>query len=260
MFSFGLITTNHPKRFEILHKTVSSVEKHLESSVSKVMSVDEFPDIETDFKYFQKYKDLGWKVCFKKHTGRNSMVTNQLNLLENSPQNLEWILYCEDDVTFKNIPSNKTISKILTENTGFVSLNAHVHEFPTNETIEFCNNEQNYIQVDNYSLLNKNKEIFQKKWYFNFPSCYVRKKHLKSILEYASKNYSGSNYSIEEGLSYSWFEIFKNHNYKNWALLSGCPTGDDTLKEIHRLAVLNYWDNCPETQVEPVNQKSSMWF
>tara|TARA_B100000131_G_scaffold237265_1_gene229327 strand:- start:1559 stop:2332 length:774 start_codon:yes stop_codon:yes gene_type:complete len=257
VYSVGLITTNHPKRFEILRKAVDSID--VPPSVPKVMSVDIFPDIETDSEYFNQYTSAGWKVVYKKHTGKNSMATNQLCLL--GQIETEWLLYCEDDITFREIPTPAAAEKLLTSKTGFISLNAHVHEFPTDTTIDYCIDESNYTEVEKYFLLKKDPVVFQKKWYFNFPSCFVRKTHLQQILNCANQKYSGSPYSIEEALSYAWNEIKGNEGYNNYIILNNKVTQrENALKEIHNSAILNYWDNDISTQVAPVNQKASMWF
>ena len=214
MYTLGVITTNHPKRFQTLLKTIDS--------------------------------------------GRNSMVTNQLNLLKYVETT--WVLYCEDDVTLREIPEISVLSKILTEDTGFVSLNAHVHEFPSNNTIEYCKQKQNYTNFDRFVLLKKDSDVFQHKWYFNFPSCFVRKQHLEFILQNASSNYSKSSYSIEEGLSYSWL-THKEREYNSYLILRNPNLkSENLLQEIHDSAILNYWNNDPSTRIEPVNQKASMWF
>lgn len=258
MYTIGVITTNHPKRFDLLTKTISSIEKNNINNIPKILSVDEFPNFKTDFDFFSKIQQKGWQITFKKHSGNNSMVTNQLNLLEKV--NTEWILYCEDDVTFKNIPSLKSCNEILKPEIGFISMNAHVHEFPTNETLKYCLDDSNYKKIENYILLSKDSKIFQHKWYFNYPSCFIRKEHLKFMLYDSSNRYKNSSYSIEEGLSYSWLINF-DKLYKNYIILQDLDLKkQDTLQEIHNSAILNYWNNDPTTRVEPVNNKASMWF
>ena len=149
---------------------------------------------------------------------------------------------------------------MLTQETGFVSLNAHVHEFPNISTIQYCRKNENYKNIDDFCLLKKNKEIFQHKWYFNFPSCFVRKQDLKFILEDATNNYCNSHYSIEEGLSHSWL-LNKESQYSNYIILKNPNLQKkDILQEIHDSAILSYWNNDLTTRIEPVNKKASMWF
>ena len=258
MYTIGIITTNHPKRFDTLLKTINSFEKNQTKDIKKILSVDKFPTIETDFSFFNNFEQMGWKVVYKDHTGKNSMVTNQQNLL--NFVDTEWLLYCEDDVILRDIPSVDSLKKILTKETGFVSLNAHVHEFPTNDTIQYCKQNKNYTNIDDFCLLKKDKEVFQHKWYFNFPSCFVRKQDLLFILENASNNYCNSHYSIEEGLSYSWLSN-KENQYCDYIILKN-PNLEkkEILQEIHDSAILGYWNNDLTTRIEPVNKKASMWF
>jgi hypothetical protein len=258
MYTIGLITTNHPKRFDVLLKTINSFDKEQTKDIKKILSVDKFPTIKTDFSFFKKIQEMGWSVVYKEHTGKNSMVTNQQNLL--SFVETEWLLYCEDDVVLRDIPPVDTLKKMLTQETGFVSLNAHVHEFPNISTIQYCRKNENYNNVDDFCLLKKNKETFQHKWYFNFPSCFVRKQDLKFILEDATNNYCNSHYSIEEGLSYSWL-LNKESQYSNYIILKNPNLQKkDILQEIHDSAILSYWNNDLTTRIEPVNKKASMWF
>jgi hypothetical protein len=258
MYTLGLITTNHSKRFETLSKTIHSFNKQELRKIPKILSVDQLPGISTNHSFFDKFEKKGWEVIYKNHTGRNSMVTNQLNLL--SKVKTEWLLYCEDDVTLRDIPDQLTANKILSNDTGFISLNAHVHEFPSNNVIEYCKQKNNYVSVDRFTLLKKNSDIFQHKWYFNFPSCFVRKEHLQFLLQNASLNYGGSSYSIEEGLSYSWL-MHKEKHYNSYIILQNPNLkSEELLQEIHNAAILNYWNNDPSTRIEPVNSKASMWF
>lgn len=258
MYTIGVITTNHPKRFDLLTKTIDSIEKNDVRDITKILSVDEFSNFKTDFDFFSKIQEKGWEITFKNHSGKNSMVTNQFNLLEKVKT--EWILYCEDDVTFKNIPNFKICNQILKPETGFISMNAHVHEFPNNETLKYCFNNSSYKNIEDYVLMYKDSKIFQHKWFFNYPSCFIRKEHLKFMLLESSDRYKNSNYSIEEGLSYSWLINF-DKLYKNYIILQNLDLKkQDILQQIHDSAILNYWNNDPTTRVEPVNNKASMWF
>jgi hypothetical protein len=259
MYTIGMITTNHPKRFKILEKAINSIEKLKNKQIRKILSVDEFPQFRTNKEFFDKFSKTGWEVFFKKHTGRNSMVTNQLNLLNKI--NTEWILYCEDDITFKEIPPFTILEKILTKENGFLSLTGHVHEFPSSETLEYSRNKENYIDIGEYQILKKDPSVFQTKWFLNFPSCFIRKDHLVDVLRYSSNRFAGSSYSIEEGLSYAWFENNMHLKFNSYILLKGLDlSSEDILKEIHKKTILNYWNNDITTQVPPVNDKESMWF
>ena len=102
MYTLGVITTNHPKRFQTLLKTIDSLERGELIGIPKILSVDQLPGISTNHSFFDKFAEAGWKVVYKDHTGRNSMVTNQLNLLKYVETT--WVLYCEDDVTLREIP------------------------------------------------------------------------------------------------------------------------------------------------------------
>lgn len=260
MYTLGLITTNHSKRFETLSKTIDSLNKQELRKIPKILSVDQLPGISTNHSFFNKFKEKGWKVVYKNHTGRNSMVTNQLNLLSNI--DTEWVFYCEDDVSFRKIPSVSCLEKILNKDLGFISFNAHVHEFPVSETKNYCLDNQNYKKIDECYLLKKDKNIFQHKWYLNFPSCLIRVEHLRSCLQHASKRFANSAISIEEGLSYAWFELFREKGYDEFIILDNKPTKSvsNIFQEIHNNAIMNYWDNDLSTRIEPVNNKASMWF
>ncbi len=259
MITIGLITTNHPKRFSILEKTIKSIDEKTDIK-EKLISVDEFLDINTNKQYFDKYQDTGWKIVYKKHTGKNSMVTNQLNLLNNIKT--EWVFYCEDDITFRKFPNINFLSKILNEETGFISLSGHITEFPNKEIINYCLDNKNYLKIDNLYLLKKDINYFQHMWYLNFPSCIIRCNELRQCLDHSTGNFKNLPISIEEGLSKSWISNIKSiKKYNEYIILDKVYLNEENiLQNIHNNSIMNYWNNDPTTRIESINQKSSMWF
>lgn len=262
VYSALVITTNHPKRFSVLKKTLSSLEGT--PFVQKVLSVDEFVNIETDKVFFKEIEKNGWEIYFGKGGRRNGMAINICRGL--SKIKSEWVLYCEDDVTFKKIPPFSTIETLNEKNNlGFISCAGQIYEGKIDENIgnsitQYLVNKNNYTWSDGFVFLKKDHKIFQKKWFLNFPSCIIKRNILKELLGEALVLFKGNKeVSIEEGLSNVWYN--KYVNLDTYICLVNYPSWKDVnMQHIHDLACLNYWSNDASTRIESVNNKASMWF
>lgn len=264
MISIVLITTNSPNRFFCLEKNILSIENCLMSSnnidVEKIISVDILEEHSQDISEVLKYKKFGWKIIFDKGGSRDGMAKNQLRGL--SLVTNEWVLYSEDDISFRRIINFENLNKILTKETGFISNTGFIHDIDSMDISNYINNYNNYKILSDNIFLKKDKNLFEKKWFLNFPSCYIRRDHFKELLENAMKNFIEKPISIEEGLSLSWFDFDYANIYESYCFLNNSLDFNKTISknEIEKNASINYWNNDESTRIPSVNNKKSMWF
>jgi hypothetical protein len=264
MISIVLITTNSPKRFFYLEKNILSIESCLIASnntgIEKIISVDMLEEHSEDISEILKYKKFGWKIICGKGGSRDGMAKNQLRGL--SLVTNEWVLYSEDDISFRKIINFENLNKILTKETGFISNTGFIHDIDSDDISKYINNCNNYKTVSDDFFLRKDKNLFEKKWFLNFPSCYIRRDHLKELLEDAMKRFAEKPISIEEGLSISWFDFGYVDNYKSYCFLNNSLDFNKIIlkNEIEKSASINYRDNDESAKVPSVNDKKSMWF
>lgn len=264
MISIVLITTNSPNRFFYLEKNILSIEKCLIESnnigMEKIISVDMLEEHPADISEILKYKKFGWKIIFDKGGSRNGMAKNQLRGL--SLVTNEWVLYSEDDISFRRIINFKNLNKILNKEIGFISNTGFINDIDSDDILNYLNNHNNYKIISNDIFLKKDKKLFEKKWFLNFPSCYIRKKHLEELLENSLKKFGEKSISIEEGLSISWFDLGYADNYESYCFLNNPMDFSEIISKdkIEENASINYWNNDKSTRIPSVNNKKSMWF
>lgn len=264
MISIVLITTNSPNRFFYLEKNILSIESCLivsgNTNVEKIISVDILEEYSEDISEILKYKKFGWKIIFDKGGSRDGMAKNQLRGL--SLVTNEWVLYSEDDISFRKIINFKNLNKILNKETGFISNTGFINDIDSMDILKYINNHKNYKILSDNVFLRKDKNLFEKKWFLNFPSCYIRKDHFKKLLEDAMKKFIEKPISIEEGLSISWFDFGYANDYESYCFLNNSLNFNKTIlkNEIEKNASINYWNNDESTRISSVNNKKSMWF
>jgi hypothetical protein len=264
MISILLITTNSPKRFFYLEKNILSIEGCLVASnnagIEKIISVDILEEHSEDISEILKYEKLGWKVIADKGGSRDGMAKNQLRGL--SLVTNEWVLYSEDDISFRRIIDFQNLNKILTKETGFISNTGFINDVDSVDISKYINNHNNYRIISNDIFLKKDKNLFEKKWFLNFPSCYIRTDHFKELLNNAMNTFSEKQISIEEGISISWFDFGYANNYESFCFLNNSLDFNKIIlkNEIEKNAAINYWNNDESTRIPSVNNKKSMWF
>lgn len=249
-----MITTNLSNRCSLLENTIKSINNCDNIFSEKILSVDVFQNTEcVSNTWFDKFKN-DWSVYFKNKSMRNSMILNQQNSIKNA--NNDIIMYSEDDIIVNKIPKLDTIDKLFNSNfvndkqVGFICYNNHVwvnfNENPKH-IIDFINNVDNYIIINDDVFLVKNKMI-RDNYYLNFPVSITRKKLFLDIQNHCfSGSYRGK--GVETAMSNAWFEMAMDKKYevliylKN-EIIDDIKSGKKiSVLDFYNYANMNFWNN-----------------
>ena len=260
------ITTNLPKRYELLNNMIGSLNRCGTIFDEKIMSVNVFGGGNADLTWFERFNN-DWNVFYKNVDARRSMILNQQNALKNA--NNDIIFYAEDDIIINNIPQLDTIDKLFNgkfvnnKPVGFISYNNHVwinfNENPKH-VIDFITNPDNYISINGDLFLIKNMAI-RDRYYLNFPVSIFNKNILLSLHEYAMNHCIGI--GIEAGLTKAWFDLGYHDNYEvliyvKSEILDDINAGKEiTVLDFYNYANMNFWNNDENLRHEAIGERGT---
>lgn len=209
-----LIGTTLKERENNLIKCLDSISGHDNGLLArKIISIDDFGS-GISKKISNKINAHKFEHIIKKRRGMVKSLREALEMV-----NTEWVLYSEDDITFRVLPTKEefnTIEKIELggRRCGIIGMSCGGYK---QSGFSQLNIKNNYIKIaDNLYVFIRN-EKYRNEYFIDFPSTFMRTELLKNCIDNTIKKKTKS--GIEIGISSSWFELGYEKNYIKLSLV-----------------------------------------
>jgi len=193
----------------------------------RLISIDDFGEgvTEQDKEAFKKYK---FDYFVEKRRG---MVVSLRQALDKVSS--EWVLYCEDDLTLRWLPTMEDFTKALAVDFGDRTcgiLGLNVGGYSPQHLLEIdkvFNDRTQYTMLSNEWCAMKRHEQYRNNFFIDFPATFMRTDLLKMCIDKCVEDSHGR--EIEHGITQAWFDLELDKKFFKLSLLKYPWSEDETL-------------------------------